>query len=86
MNTAFWLINAKLENGHYVENGAITGTKTGSYHLLIDNEKIAKIVTNDEPFQDHLPKVDVKQLLILPSFIEKHCHLDKTIMVTVGEQ
>lgn len=80
MSTAFWLINAKLENGHYIENGAVTGTKTGSYHLLIDNEKIAKIVTNDEPFQDHLPKVDVKQLLILPSFIEKHCHLDKTIM------
>ncbi|MEY8348236.1 amidohydrolase [Bacillus cereus] len=80
MSTAFWLINATLENGHHVENGTVIGTKTGSYHLLIDNEKIAKIVTTDEPFQDYLPKVDVKQLLILPSFIEKHCHLDKTIV------
>ncbi|HEK9102592.1 amidohydrolase family protein [Bacillus pfraonensis] len=80
MDSAFWLINAKLENGHHVENGTVIGTKTGSYHLLIDNEKIAKIVTTDEPFQDRLPKVDVKQLLILPSFIEKHCHLDKTIV------
>ncbi|MEN1936191.1 amidohydrolase [Paenibacillus sp. 102] len=80
MGFAFWLINAKLENSHHVENGTVIGTKTGSYHLLIDNEKIAKIVTTDEPFQDHLPKVDVKQLLILPSFIEKHCHLDKTIV------
>ncbi|WP_410982587.1 amidohydrolase [Bacillus cereus] len=80
MGSAFWLINAKLENGHHIENGTVIGTKTGSYHLLIDNEKITKIVTTDEPFQDRLPKVDVKQLLILPSFIEKHCHLDKTIV------
>ncbi|KAB2328762.1 amidohydrolase family protein [Cytobacillus depressus] len=80
MSSIFWLTNARLESGYDVENGVITGTNTECYHLLIKDGKIAKIVSSDETITDDLPKKDVKQLLVLPSFIEKHCHLDKTLL------
>jgi len=80
MNSAFWLTNALLETGFQKDSGVITGTETGCFHLLIQDGKIAKIVASDETITDDLPKKDVKQLLVLPSFIEKHCHLDKTLL------
>ncbi|WP_371261520.1 amidohydrolase [Bacillus sp. MUM 116] len=76
----YWLTNARLESGYQVDNGVITGTNTKCCHLLIEDGKIAKIVSSDETIADDLPKKDVKQLLVLPSFIEKHCHLDKTML------
>jgi cytosine/adenosine deaminase-related metal-dependent hydrolase len=80
MSSTFWLTNARLESGYKVENGVTTGTMTECYHLLIKEGKIAKIVSSDETITDDLPKKDAKQLLVLPSFIEKHCHLDKTLL------
>lgn len=80
MNTTYWLTNALLETGYKVDNGVITGTKTESHHLLIQNGKVEKIIPASEPILDELPKKDAKHLLVLPSFIEKHCHLDKTLL------
>lgn len=80
MNTTYWLTNALLETGYQVDNGVITGTKTESHHLLIQNGKVEKIIPASEPILDELPKKDAKHLLVLPSFIEKHCHLDKTLL------
>ena len=80
MNTAYWLTNAMLETGFQVDNDVITGTKTESFHLLIQDRKVAKIVPTVEPIPDDFPQKDAKRLLALPSFIEKHCHLDKTLL------
>lgn len=80
MNTTYWLTNALLETGYQVDNGVITGTQTESHHLLIQNGKVEKMIPAIEPILDELPKKDAKHLLVLPSFIEKHCHLDKTLL------
>lgn len=80
MNSNFWLTNARLETGYEFDKDVITGTKTEYFHLLIKDGKIAKIISSKETITDDLPKKDVKQLLVLPSFIEKHCHLDKTLL------
>jgi cytosine/adenosine deaminase-related metal-dependent hydrolase len=80
MSSTFWLTNTLLESGYQLDNGIITGTKTECFHLLIKDGKIAKIVSSIETITDDLPKKDVKRLLVLPSFIEKHCHLDKTLL------
>lgn len=80
MNTAYWLTNVLLETGFQEDNGVITGTETECYHLLIRDGKVAKIVPVAEPVPDELPNKDAKRRLVLPSFIEKHCHLDKTLL------
>jgi len=78
MNTAFWVNNVRLECGYHYENGVVAGTKTEISHMLIEDGKIAKIVTADEPLETDLPKQDANQLLALPSFEEMHIHIDKT--------
>jgi cytosine/adenosine deaminase-related metal-dependent hydrolase len=80
MSSAFWLTNARLESGYEVQDGVITGTKTEIRHIFIENGKIAKIVASNTTLTDQWPQHDVKGLLLLPSFIEKHCHLDKTLL------
>ncbi|WP_042225342.1 amidohydrolase [Oceanobacillus manasiensis] len=80
MSTAFWLTNTTLETGYQNNNGVVIGTNTERFHLLIDGGKISKIIPASEPITDDLPKKDVKGLLMLPSIIEKHCHLDKTLL------
>ncbi|MBR7282276.1 deaminase, partial [Klebsiella pneumoniae] len=47
-------------------------------HLQIENGKIGKIASASEPLDTILPQQDAKGLLALPSFVEKHNHLDKT--------
>lgn len=80
MNTIFWLKNARLECGYQKENERVTGTITGLFHLLIEDGRITKIVKDGEPISNDVPVEDAKGLLVLPSFIEKHVHLDKTLM------
>lgn len=80
MSSAFWLTNARLESGYEVQDGVITGTKTEIRHIFIEDGKIVKIVASNTTLTDQWPQHDVKGLLLLPSFIEKHCHLDKTLL------
>lgn len=80
VNTIFWLKNARLECGYQKENERVTGTITGLFHLLIEDGRITKIVKDGEPISNDVPVEDAKGLLVLPSFIEKHVHLDKTLM------
>ncbi|MFI2129698.1 amidohydrolase [Lysinibacillus fusiformis] len=80
MHATFWLTNVRLETGYHVENGMVAQTRTACSHLLIKDGKIADIVSAEMQLNDHFPKEDMKQLLALPSFIEKHCHLDKTLL------
>ncbi|MBN6205474.1 amidohydrolase family protein [Ralstonia pickettii] len=80
MSTAFWLANTTLETGYQSNNGVVKGTNTERFHLLIENGKISKIIPASETITDDLPQSDVNGLLMLPSFVEKHCHLDKTLL------
>lgn len=81
MNSTFWLTNVRLETDYHFENDTITKTNSACSHLFIKDGKIAEIVSADSLLlDDDYPKKDMKQLLALPSFIEKHCHLDKTLL------
>ncbi|MEI3606182.1 amidohydrolase [Pseudogracilibacillus sp. SE30717A] len=80
MSSGYWLTNVTLETGYQMENDAITGTKTKQNHLFIQDGKIEKILPALESIKDNLPQKDAKGLLALPSFVEKHCHLDKTLL------
>ncbi len=73
-------MNTRLETGYKRENGRIVGTNTELYHLLIEDGKIAKIVNGTEPIATDMSVKDAQGLLLIPSFIEKHVHLDKTYM------
>lgn len=77
---SYWLTNARLECGFKRENGRVVGTITERCHLFIEDGKIAKIVQDDERIPNYVPMKDAKGLLMLPSFIEKHVHLDKTLI------
>ncbi|MEI0735946.1 hypothetical protein VQ056_03530 [Paenibacillus sp. JTLBN-2024] len=80
MEHRYWLINVRLESGYETKDGVVTGTKTEVRHLLMEEGNIAQIVPADRPIEDGLPQIDAGYRLALPSFIEKHCHLDKTLL------
>lgn len=80
MNANYWLMNTRLETGFQVNKDIVTATNTKTSNLLIDNGKIKKIITSSDEVTDDLPRIDAKGTLALPSFIEKHCHLDKTLL------
>lgn len=73
-------MNALLECGYELRNNVITGTKTEIRHLLIEDGIITKMIPADEPIADQLPQKDANFRLALPSFVEKHCHLDKALL------
>lgn len=76
----YWLTNALLETGYEMAGETVISTTTASFHLLINNGFIEKIVPATEVLTDNVPQKDVKNLLALPSFKEMHCHLDKTLL------
>jgi cytosine/adenosine deaminase-related metal-dependent hydrolase len=75
----FWLNNVRLETGYIQENHQVVGTRTELFCLLIDNGAISKIVKPSESSLIEGTVLDAQGLLLLPSFIEKHVHLDKTL-------
>lgn len=79
MKAIYWLKNVRLECGYEKENGRVIGTQTELAHLLIDNGIIVKI-EKGQLIQTDIHEEDAEGLLLLPSFIEKHVHLDKTLM------
>ncbi|MWV43876.1 amidohydrolase family protein [Paenibacillus sp. HJL G12] len=80
MEHRFWLVNARLESSYQVQQNVITGTETEIRHLLIEDGNITKIIPADQPIADQLPQMDAGFRLVLPSFVEKHCHLDKALL------
>ncbi|MCM3749371.1 amidohydrolase [Paenibacillus pasadenensis] len=81
MSEAYWLTNVRLESGYrFHQEGFVTETVTESCHLLIESDTISQIVPSATVLMDDLPQKDAGNLLALPSFIEKHCHLDKTLL------
>ncbi|PEJ56439.1 deaminase [Bacillus sp. AFS002410] len=80
MKSSYWLKNARLEMGYEKENDIVVGTATELFHLLIENGKITKITKDEASITNDSAVRDAGGLLVLPSFIEKHVHLDKTLM------
>lgn len=80
MSSTYWLTNTRLETSFQFKDGIVTATNTECFHLLIKDGKIDKIISSIEEITDDLPRENAQQLLALPSFIEKHCHLDKTLL------
>ncbi|NHW35653.1 amidohydrolase [Paenibacillus aceris] len=81
MEAVYWLKNVRLESGYTYENDEVVGTETELVHLLIEHGKISKIASAKEELQSGgIPTKDAGKLLLLPSFVEKHCHLDKTLL------
>ncbi|CAG7648533.1 amidohydrolase [Paenibacillus allorhizosphaerae] len=75
---AYWLTNVTLETGYRYDDGALTRTETGQFHVRIEKGKIIEIVGADEPLDTRLPKRNAQNYLMLPSFRDMHIHLDKT--------
>lgn len=80
MSSTYWLTDVRLESGYAIENGTVTGTETEISHLRIENGVIREIRSGARPHADEIPQRDAKGLLLLPSFVEKHVHLDKTLL------
>lgn len=76
MNKKFWLSNVLLEEGFLYQDDMIVGTQTKVKHLLIESGKIIDIRIDKLP-SDGLSVLDAKGSLAIPSFKEKHIHLDK---------
>ncbi|NRR02186.1 amidohydrolase family protein [Brevibacillus sp. RS1.1] len=77
MSTAYWITNVRLESGYRKENDKVVATDTEVAHLLIEDGRIAQIVSGAAP-QSELPTKDASGLLALPSFRDMHIHIDKT--------
>ncbi|RAP78463.1 amidohydrolase family protein [Paenibacillus montanisoli] len=77
---AFWLTNVRLESGYRLEKGIVTETESESCQLLVEDGKIARIVSAAHAVETDLHKQDAKGLLALPPFREMHNHLDKTYL------
>ncbi|MFC8686776.1 amidohydrolase [Brevibacillus porteri] len=80
MGVTYWLTNVRLETGYRRENGVVTGTEASLFHILVKDGKFARIVPATEKLTDGILQKDAKGLLALPSFVEKHVHLDKTLL------
>ncbi len=75
MENKFWLSNVLLEDSFSYQNNLINGTKTVLKNLLIENGKIVDI--SEGQITSELTVVDANKALAIPSFTEKHIHLDK---------
>ncbi|MFD0958017.1 amidohydrolase family protein [Paenibacillus chungangensis] len=75
--SAYWLVNVRLESGYSYEDGVIAGTETELSHIRVENGCISAITAGERP-DDGLPQQDAKGLLMLPAFQEMHIHIDKT--------
>ncbi len=78
MTNAFWLTNVRLDSGFETGDDGVDHTLTELSHLLVEDGRIARIESAEQPLDTTLPIQDAKGLLALPSFVEKHNHLDKT--------
>lgn len=75
-NNQYTLKNVRLETGFFKEESGITATQTELFCVKIKDGKIVQIAGNDPKLTD---AIDVKGLLMLPSFKDMHVHLDKTL-------
>ena len=69
------LKNVRLETGFEYKEDEVVATKTDLFFIEIENGNISKLASN----QPNVDAIDMKGLLMLPSFKDMHIHLDKTL-------
>lgn len=87
-STSFWLRNVRIERGYEVAGDVVRSTQTELSHVFIQDGVIAQVVASDgippnmgeAEGMDNNSVYDGRDLLLLPSFREKHIHLDKTLL------
>lgn len=77
--------NARLEKGYTETEGRISSTKTEIKDILIDNTGKFKQIENSIDLSDEYVIYDAKKQLLLPAFMEKHVHIDKTYFLVRGK-
>ncbi|WP_353625584.1 hypothetical protein [Bacillus sp. JCM 19041] len=83
MSNTYWLKDVRIETGYFHEKGHYVGTKTESVHVKIVNGLVNDVIPNQysmDETEDNEDNIEGKGLLLLPSLVEKHCHLDKTLL------
>lgn len=72
----FLLKNVLLENGFVFEKNIVIGTKTKIKDIVICDGKIEGVYESGS-VREEIEKVDMKGMLAIPSFKDRHIHLDK---------
>ncbi|MDH6348502.1 MULTISPECIES: amidohydrolase family protein [Brevibacillus] len=75
---SYWLTNVRLDSGFETGEDGVVHTRSELCHLKIQDGVISEIVSATKPLDTTLLQQDANGLLALPSFVEKHNHLDKT--------
>ncbi|AQY49703.1 amidohydrolase family protein [Listeria weihenstephanensis FSL R9-0317] len=74
----YWLGNARLETGVVRDGARVVATETGLFDMLIDGGKIVDVKLAGTVDKTGIATKNAKGFLVVPSFVEKHIHLDKT--------
>ena len=72
----FLLENVLLEDGFIFEKNIVTGTKTKINDIVICDGKIEGVYERGS-FSEEIERIDMKGILAIPSFNDRHIHLDK---------
>lgn len=72
----FILENVLLEDGFNFDKNIVVSTKVKSKYILISNGKIEGIYEMNS-FNDNIERINMKGMLAIPSFKDRHIHLDK---------
>lgn len=72
----FLLENVLLEDGFNFEKDIAISTRTKNKGLLISSGKIEGIFERNT-FNENIERIDMKGMLAIPSFKDRHIHLDK---------
>ncbi|MDQ0209079.1 amidohydrolase [Alkalicoccobacillus murimartini] len=80
MTDSYWLKNVRIETGFHQEEGQYVGTKTDSIHVKIVDGLVEEVLPTSDHLDEAETQMEGKGLLLLPSLVEKHCHLDKTLL------
>lgn len=87
-STDYWLLNVQIERRYVYDGDAVRGTETELSHVQIREGVIVQVIAADRMNSVNMdgeqilaePAYDGRGMLMLPSFTEKHVHLDKTLL------
>lgn len=75
-----WLKDVRIETGFHVEDKHYAETNTKAVHVKIADGLVEEVISADEELDKTDFILEGGGQLLLPSLIEKHCHLDKTLL------
>lgn len=79
----YWLKNVQIETGYKKIGEWLSGTETKLVAIKVVDGRFDQIIDqNDFHEEAGIQTVDGENRLILPSLVEKHCHLDKSKLGT----